>query len=288
MIAIGLTASDKTARIEHYVAEHGIRRTFVLTPRKFVIAPAVDHEVIEYEQIIMYRYYYRLLQEIDHDTLIVVNECLRTQNRSDLTYNCIRNFLQQTTHQFVFQYLPIIDTIDDMMILVDFDTRTRWRREAWRPEMRGEIEIAGRLPELRMVPIEVATDEATKARYARDKRKLIDDLGLGDPHTIPRNLHLLSGAAKLAHVDPERRYVGRNNRLKIPTLQPFKVDAYADPPYTVFEFCHNFIDFAEFLALSRQVEIPVLVSDLKVDRWYFQRYSAWLGRVRDAAAALLG
>jgi hypothetical protein len=134
----------------------------------------------------------------------------------------------------------------------------------------------------------VATDAATRERYAREKRRLIDELGLGDPHTIPRNLHLLSGAAKLAHVRPGDRLVGRNNRFKIPGLLPFKGAAYPEAPYTVFEFCHNFIDFADFLALSRQVEIPVLVSDLKVDSWYLERYQAWLGRIRDAASALLG
>ena len=72
------------------------------------------------DEIIQYKFYYRLLQEIGKDTLLVVNECLRMQNRYDLTYNCLRLFLQQTPHALVFQYLPIIDTIADFMVLFDF------------------------------------------------------------------------------------------------------------------------------------------------------------------------
>jgi hypothetical protein len=32
----------------------------------------------------------------------------------------------------------------------------------------------------------------------------------------------------------------------------------------------------------------VLVTELKVDGWYFERFEAWAGRVRDAYATLRG
>ena len=66
--------------------------------------PDHDDEFIEWADIIEYRYYYRLLQEIGSKTLVVVNECLRTQARHDLTYNCMRLFLNQTDHRLIFQY----------------------------------------------------------------------------------------------------------------------------------------------------------------------------------------
>lgn len=79
--------------------------------------------------------------------------------------------------------------------------------------------------------------------------------------------------------------IGRNNRFKVDTLQTYKEDTYAHT-YTVFEFPHNFIDFADFLALSGQTELDVLVADLKVDQWYFQRYAQWTERLNEAYASL--
>jgi len=285
VICLGLNASQKDAKVARYCADHGIKKVFVLTPEKFRPAFSVEAEHIEWAQIIQYKFFYRLLQEIDGSTLIVVNECLRTQNRYDLTYNCIRHFLSQTTHQLVFQYLPIIDSPDDFMILFDLDTRSQWKREKLRAELlpHCKVEVAEVPLVLRAVSVE--TDAKTQAAYVREKRKLIDGIGLKDPHTIPRNLYLMSGKAKLAHVIAGAAYVGRNNRFGIDGLRTFKDEAFP-PASTVFELCHNFIDFSDFLALSRQTEIDVLVADLKVDAWYFDRYQAWLQRVRDAYAVL--
>lgn len=288
MIGIGLSVDEKRESIARYCTERGIRRVFGLSPLAFQFpCDAPGFEWIEWADIIRYRYYYRLLQEIDRDTLVVVNECLRTQNRHDLTYNCIRNFLHQTTHQLVFQRLPLIDTFDDFMILFDFDTRSRWKREKWRPEFLGEVELEVRPLAPRLRRIDVPTDAKTKDAYAREKRKLIDNIGLKDPHTIPRNLHLFAGKAKLSVVAEASRYVGRNNRFKLPNLETYD-DAVGQAERTVFEFCHRFIDFSDFLARTDTLELDVLVSDLKVDVWYFERFTAWAKRLEGAYATLLG
>jgi hypothetical protein len=286
MILLGLDNAAKDTEIARYCREHDIAKVFVLSPEKFRFPCSIpNHEVIEWAEIIEYRFYYRLLQEVDRNTLIVVNECLRTQNRYELTYNCIRLFLNQTSHQLVFQYLPLIDTIDDFMVLFDFDTRSRWKREKFRLDLLKEATIRGRAVPLELAEIPVETDERTKAAYAREKRKLIDGIGLKDPHTIPRNLYLMSGKAKLGAVEADRYYVGRNNRFKLERFRTYRELAYPHES-TVFEFCHNFIDFADFLALSRQLRIEAIVADLKVDWWYLARYREWIGRVRDAYPVL--
>jgi hypothetical protein len=73
-----------------------------------------DAEFIEYNELIECRTFYRLLQEIDQRTLVVLNECLRNQNRYDLTFNCIRHFLRQTSHHLIFQY-AIIEQPSDLL-----------------------------------------------------------------------------------------------------------------------------------------------------------------------------
>lgn len=285
MIRIGMNNAQKLQCVTDYCIAHDIKKVFLLSPERFVFSCDVaDCELIEWSQIIEYKPFYRLLQEIDNSTLVVVNECLRTQNRHDLTYNCIRHFLNQTRHQIVFQYLPLIDDFADFMILLDFDTRSRWKRTTFNRSMLSDVDISitPAAPMFSAVP--VTTTSQLIASYKKEKRKLIDDIGLKDPHTIPRNLLLLAGKAKAAHVG-DRWLVGRNNRFKLDRLLTFGEPAYPDG-CSVFEFCHNFVDFAGFLALSRQTDIPVLLTDLKVDHWYFDRYTAWSQRIQDAYAAI--
>lgn len=256
----------------------------MISPEKFVFQPD-DAETIEYSDAIKYKYYYRLLQEIDHNTLIVINECLRTQNRYDLTYNCIRNYLNQTHHQIIFQNLPLIDTFNDFMILFDFDTRSRWKRESFRRELLAECKIVNRIRPITISPIITKANTQTHAIYQKKKRKLIDEIGLKDPHTIPRNLYLIGGKTRQRLVRADVNYVGRNNRLKIPTLKTYREKLFP-PDNTVFELPHNFIDFSDFITLSGQVDFEVLVTDLKVDQWYLDRYQKWAERIENARSVL--
>jgi hypothetical protein len=289
MICLGYTDQQKNAAIMSYCNTYDIQKVFLLTPEKFRLASQFPQtEVIEWAQIIEYKYFYRLLQEIDAHTLLVINECMRTQNRYDLTYNCIRHFLNQTTHQLIFQYLPLIDTLDDYMILFDFDTRSRWKREKFRRDLFSHSHIALHPLSLQWKPIAVPMTAATHERYRKEKDRLFAQIGLKDPHTIPRNLYLVGGKDKLCHMrtQPIQWYLGRNNRFALPTMQTYKDGTYPYRRYTVFEFCHHFIDMSDFLSLSRQTMVPVLVANLKVDTWYMQRYTSWKERLDDAYAVL--
>lgn len=295
MIYLGLDTASKLEVIQQYCRKHDIKRVVVLCPPKFRLdlGDTIPHEVVLWgetgigpkNEIVQYKFYYRLIQEIDYHTLIVINECLRSQNRNDLTYNCIRQFLQQTHHQLIFQYLPFIDGMEDFMTLFDFDTRSQWKRQAFTSELADNAEIAINpiVPEFQALPAE--TTAKTKTAYAKEKAKLIDGIGLKDPHTIPRNLYLFTGKTKLTLVQEAQQYVGRNNRFKLPNLTTYRDEAFPND-YTVFEFCHNHIEFNDFLALSGQTTIPVLTTDLKVDQWYLQRYRDWAERLRDAIAQI--
>lgn len=290
MIYLGLSNKEKATAIERYCEEYNIQKIFVLAPAKFKTAFDGNIEHVEWAEIIQYKFFYRLLQEIGRDTLVVIDECLRTQNRHDLTYNCVRHFLNQTTHKLIFQYLPIIQHAEDFMVLFDFETRSKWKREKISRGLLCEAEISVLEQPIMLKPIAIQTDEATKAYYTKEKERLIRSLGLKDPHTIPRNLYLLSGKAKRAWTESQgaslcanatRHYVGRNNRFKIPTLRTYKELRYPGR-YTVFEFCHNILDFVDFLSLSKQTEIDILVSDLRVDAWYFNRYQEWTQNLQNA------
>lgn len=287
MIYLGLSEQEKKDIITKYCADNSIRKVFAFSPLKFKTEFPGTIEYIDWPDIIMYKFFYRLLQEIDHSTLIIINECLRTQNRNDLTYNCLRNYLNQTNHHIIFQYLPFIENFDDFMTLFDFDTRSRWKREKWNPDIKKELKRTVNPIKINLCPINVLTDIKIKEQYTKTKKKLFDGLGQKDPHTIPRNLYLISGKAKLETVDKNLKYIGRNNRFNLSNMQTYKESSFVGS-YTVFEFSHNFLDFIDFLSLSRQgPDIPVLVSDLKVDQWYFKRYQTWVDKINDAYKAII-
>lgn len=285
MICLGYSDAEKDATLQEFCSDNDIKKVFILSPQKHFFKCSVEnHEFVEYKDIIRYVYFYRLLQEINNDVLVVVNECLQTKNRNDLTYNCIRNFLNQTDKQIIFNYLPIIESFNDFFTLFDFDTRSKWKRETDSGLLQNS-EIDVKSVDIKFNRIDVFTDRKTKNRYTDRKKKLVDGVGLKDPHTIPRNLLLLAGKSKLAVIEKKKQYVGRNNRFKLDNLTTYKEMKYPHE-YTVFEFCHNFIDFTNFAALSRQTNIDVLVSDLKVDGWYFERYCNWADEIRRVYAEI--
>jgi hypothetical protein len=294
VILLGYDDEDARAEVVRYCETHPIRRVVVIASERFLPmwTLPVPHEVVAWSDVIRYVFFYRLLQEIDGDTLVVVYECLRTQDRHDLTYNCIRHYLHKTPHRLIVQRLPIIDDVSDVMTLVDFATDSRWKREQPRAEILRAVEWSVRDIAVSFDAVDVATTAKERDAYARQKRALIDGLGVGDPHTIPRNLLLLAGRAKARWVaasgDSSRRYLGRNARLGIETLDTYDEAVRERAPYTVLEFCHRFIDFSDVVTATGQATYQALVTDLKVDRWYFDRFVAWAGRVRDAYSAIRG
>jgi len=282
MIYLGTSRSDKLAIVREYVASNEVEHVVVIGPKKFDFPH--EWESIDWPLIIKYKVFYRLLQEIGPKSLVVVNECLRTQQRSDLTLNCIRHYLSQTQHQLVFNWLPIIDQFADFMTLVDFDTQSRFKGTGWSDAVKQSIRsvVVDRKPAF--VEDLVPVGASTRKKYASERQKLFDGIGAKDPHTIPRNLHLIAGADKAKHVG-ECPLIGRNNRFKFGDMASYK-DESITGPRTVFEAAHNFIDMVDFLTLTEQTEVPFLTTELKVDQWYFSRYREWSERIKNAYAAI--
>ena len=303
MIYLGYANAEKQQIIADYRAAHDIRKVVVIMPERFPLAVAGADQV-GYADVIMYVTFYRLLQEIDGHTLIVLNECLRTQNRYDLAYNCIRNYQNQTPHSLVFQTLPQIDEAEDFMILFDFATQSRWKRRHFDAELiREHAAVAVRPWALGFCRIDVPTSTATQQSYAAECAQRFAELGARDPHTLPRNLYLVGGRDKLAYIraqasaqpslfaDAEagrRQYVARNKRLGRDDVITYDEVQPGGGPYTIVELPHRFIDWCDFVAYTGQAACSLLVANLKVDHWYFDRYAAWKERVNATYASLRG
>ena len=105
MIRIGLGLKEKQKVVDEYLSNNNINKVYCLYYRDFKPSYKTDCEIeyVEYADIIMYKYFYRLLEEIDDKKLIIVDGCMRTQNRSELTYNCVHHYLNQTPHKIIFE-----------------------------------------------------------------------------------------------------------------------------------------------------------------------------------------
>lgn len=294
-IHLGYSDAQKLSIIRDYVAANDIDHIVVISPPHAALhVDGADH--ITYADVIMYVTFYRLLQEIHHSSLVVINECLRTQNRYDLTYNCIRNYLNQTHHQLIFQHLPQINTREDFMVLFDFDTGSRWKRRGFDIDLiLDNTQVCVQPVPLQFHRINVPTSSKTRDKYTREKERLFAGLGNRDPHTIPRNLYLIGGADKLAHAGNSQgtlfapaptHLVARNQRLKCDCLSTYDSATRENVPYAVLEIPHRFIDFSDFMFTTGQSAFAVLVADLKVDHWYFNRYSEWSERIHATYAGL--
>lgn len=286
MIHLGCDPQHKRELIRTEVLAGNYRKVVLLSPAKFAFDPGVEHQAVDWPEIIMYRTFYPLLQSIDETTLVVVNECLRTQDRNDLTYNCMRHYLAQAGGQLVFQRFPFIDELEDFMILFDFDTRSRWKRERYDEDLLREcgLTIQPRTPNI--VPVNVPISATLYHHYQEEKRERFAKLGKKDPNTLPRTLYLWGGKPKLEHIHPKFWHIGRNNRFRLEHFQTYKEHDFKHAPYVVFELPHNIVDFIDFLTISEQVEVKVLSTDLPADKWYVERYSAWARRLDHGYASL--
>ncbi|MDD4804840.1 MAG: hypothetical protein PHN69_06775 [Candidatus Pacebacteria bacterium] len=244
---------------------------------------SVDHEYLEYSDIIMYKYFYRLLGEIDNDCLIVVDEIMRTQNRSDLTYNCAHHYLNQTEHKIIFEYFPIIETVDDFMILLDFKNKDKYKGKSFNYDYLTEEDVVMRPIELQLIVYNVDISDKDRTRYERKKDSLFKNLGMKDPDTIPRNLQLFAGDLKKPSIHPNKIYVARNKRFNLDNVFSYN-DITHKQDYIVLDTHYRRLNFNDFLKTTCMHSIPYISTGLSIDNYIVDDFNKWKGRLEDIYA----
>ena len=285
MIRIGLDDSEKKLLVSKYINDFGIKTAYVFAPAKFPLTVYTDISVeyIEYTEIIEYATFYPLLEKIDDSSLLVFNECMRTQNRSDLTYNCAHHYCNQTGHKIVFEHFPFIEDSSDFMILLDFINKGQYKGKAFSDEFLADEDVAARRHNitLTVIDIETAGDLFGQSRiyqeYEKKKKYLFDNLGMSDPDTIPRNLHVFVGNFKEGSINPHLTYIARNSRFKLPNIITYK-DAIKGE-YIVIDFPHRRLDFNDFLKVSGILDVKFISSEMKVDLYYISEMEKWIERL---------
>lgn len=282
MIRIGFTTAEKQAEVGRYLKDNsGIRKIFVFYPDIFPLpldleGVAVEH--IRYSDIIMYKFFYRLLEEIDDDCLLIFNECMRTQNRSDLTYNCAHHYCNQTSRKIVFEYFPFIESNNDFMILLDLLNKGKYKGKSFDYRYLQDEDIVVHPKEFKLNTIDLRLAIKDFKKYEAKKEMLFDSLGEGDPDTIPRQLHIFAGNYKKGAIRLDLQYVARNSRFKMPNVTTYK-DIKSSGDYIIIDFPHRRIDFNDFLKKTGMTNVTFLNSGFKVDLYYINEFNAWMERL---------
>lgn len=224
MKKIYLGTCDASHEISQSIASFGVERVFVVGD-DIVIDTAVPVERITYAQSIEYRYYYSWLQSIGPTSLLVWNNAMRTVNRYDLHYNCIRKYMQQAGHRLIFERLPIRKSREDFMILWDMMQNNPYLREPYDEGSFSGIEIAMRDVSVSVeeVPVELTDEELDQ--YAAEKERIIAGVKK-DTNVVPRRLLKFCEALATRHADGKfdsKRIIKPSMRV---TVTQTGVDAY--------------------------------------------------------------
>ena len=282
MIRIGLNENEKQKVVSDYVRANGIKAIYIFAPLQFKLSlPDIDAEYFDRSDIIMYVTFYDLLERIDDSALLVFNECLRVQNRSDLTYNCAHHYCNQTSHIIVFEHFPFIENKEDFMILLDLINKGKYKGKGFSYEFLTEEDILVKPYSLELLVIQIATDlfcnSDIQKEYEREKQKLFDNLGMSDPDTIPRKLHNFVGKYKKTTIRPDLKYVARNKRYKMSNVETYK--NFGAQEYIILDFPHRRLDFNDFLKITGMTRVQFINSGTKVDDYYAAELRAWLNRL---------
>lgn len=289
---------DKQKVITHYIEHNDISKVLVVHSKRLYtpFEIGVEHEFIEYSQTIMYKNYYRLLQWIDKYTLIIVDNILLYRNRYQLEYNCINNYINQTPHRLVFNYLPFIEDKHDFMILLDFYNKNKYKGEPFVWEFLKDVKTFIKPVHFNFTFTEVEITEKEKAKYDKHKEKLFAEIGLSDPITIPRNLAITSGdfrGDRMKHrgEQPEaaeadlfnwnvctaKKFTARNRRFKGLDVTTYKDDELN----TILDFPLKRVELIDLLTLTKKTDIEVITSDLSIDRWQKKDIQEWVNRLEE-------
>lgn len=175
---------DKAKIVNEYLAANDIEKVYIIGDDLDI--DFENKETIKFADTIMYKYFYRLLQEINKRSLIILNECLKKQNRYDLTYNCIRRYVLQTDHRLIFNYYPLIKSQEDFMTLYDMLQNNPFLKEPYKYISKFEnVEVGKVVFEVNKTDIVLPAE--CEAEYEAEKESLIKRVKK-DPDIIPRGL----------------------------------------------------------------------------------------------------
>lgn len=282
MIRIGLTHSDKQHFINEYLKNNGIKKVYCFYFKKFKYEYEVPCEIeyIEYADIEMYKFFYRLLEEINDNSLIIMDECMRTQNRNELIYNCAKHYLNQTGHRIIFEYLPFIEDADDFMILMDLNKPGKYKGRRFDYSFLKDEDIKAKPIHFELDVVNIGHTDNELEKYNKKRDNLFDNLGMKDPETVPRALQLLAGDYKKKAIENGCIYMARNKRFKLKNVYTYD-EAESDIQYIILDFHYRRLNMNDYLKKTGIRRIDYISTGLSIDNILITKFNEWIDRLED-------
>lgn len=266
---------DKQKIISHYIENNDVKKVLVIySKQRNEYVTGIETRYIELHLAKAHETHYELLQYINRYTLIVMDDLLVSQQRYMNEYNCVANFVNQTPHRLVFNYLPFIEQKDDFMILLDFYNRVKYKGERFDYELFKDFKYFIKPAHIKINFHEVPVTDEDETNYNKKRDELFAEIGLANPVTIPNRLSAMCGDIKYK-ATPFDKMIARNRRYK--NLTTFK-DSSVNP---ILELPVKRQDFVEWVSRTKQTQIDVLTSRLSMDEWYKQDYLNWIERLEE-------
>lgn len=283
MIRIGLGIRQKEKLINNYIEDNNIKDVFVLYSDKYhqKLNLCKDYEEIEYNEWEMYRTFYPMISKVRPDSLIIVNEALRTTNYGDLKVNCATVWLNQTSHRIIFNTLPFIESKEDFRILQKLDQGTKQVSKFDYVQLQSQdILIKPYKIKLDVVSLLKTTDRQ-KASYDKLKESLgkdIEDNVSMDPNNLPRRLQVKSGNYKKELIQEDKLYIARNQRFKLKNVETYR-DYDEQKEHIIIDFPISRLDLVDYILKTKTKKLKYLSTDLSIDQYLVGEVSKWIGRL---------
>lgn len=287
-INIGFTNKEKIQDIENILKENQEITNIVYFTNNKATPLAIDFSDVEYRKwsdAILYRHYYPLLEKINNHTLLIFDEMLRSKNRYELTYNCLRHYANQTDNVVIFEWFPIINDVEDFMILLDLAYPYIYRGESFNEKYLklDSVHIINRMLSIDSCSVwpNGVIPTNVQEKYVKEKEKLFDCIADRDPNTIPRALHLWCGTNCKKNIIGmfESYYIARNKRFKnkdvITWGDTTKYGCH------ILDFPVSQLQFNDYCKKTLVDHFTFWNSELSIDNYYFSQYQSWLERLGD-------
>lgn len=303
-IRIGLSDEQKIREIKRYLSVHTeIKNVIIFSGDKFKMnLPAVEPQPetysgdrtlvqiegidipvqqISYSETEMYRTFYPLLEEIDDSYLLVLNEMMRTSNRSDLKLNCTAKYTNQTPHRLVFEYFPFISDPKDFMVLLDLSNSQMRKGIGYNEIDVSEVDVQCIRRHYKLNVIAVELPDGAKEDYESERDRLFDELGNKHPDTVPRSLHKWTGRYKKdAIVHATGICVARDSRFKKLGVIPIK-QATEPGDYVMVDLPDRRMDMNDLIRRVQQEEFSYISTGLSVDNVYIAAFNEWAAKMEE-------
>ena len=289
MLYLGLLDNQKIDIINRYVTEKNIKKVIFFSPVDFDDSLInCEVETFGFSDCCTIRSddkhkeptWYRLCSEINAGYLIVCNEFMRTAHRGHVSYNALHSYQLRTPHRLVFNYLPVLESVDDLAILFRLSTTHNTKGLQLSEIEIPPLELERRHVEIR--PFSAMTPKVFEFKHEEVKNKLIAEAESSvnfDPENIPRRLYKAFDKNRLKAIPKcfeGRPIVGRGGDcIGFDSLTRRDNYVVVSSPYTSNQF-------SILAGLHETGKIDWMMLDLKCDSFYLKKFKKTIGEMEKA------